>query len=387
MKTRAQRLQGSAPFFFVSLSEKIGALQARGIDTIRLDIGSPDMPPAVHILQAMEHSLLNETHHGYQSYKGTAGLRQAWTGMYHSLYGVELDPESEVLPLLGSKEGIFHLPLALIDPGDVVLIPDPGYITYTQGTLFAGGEPYYLPLLPENEFLPDLSAIPTGILRRARVLWLNYPHNPTAATASLEFFIQAVDFARRNSLLVCHDAAYTQVSFDGYKPPSVLQAPGAKDWAVEFNTLSKSHNMAGWRVGVALGNQEVLGSLYKVKTNADSGHFLPVLDAAEAAMTGDQAWLIARNLAYQQRRDLVMQTLESLGLQAALPKASLYVWFQVPAGWTSLDFAGLLLDEAYVSMTPGNIFGEHGEGYIRLSLTSPTERVAEAMERIRKTLR
>lgn len=386
MKTSAERIQSAAPLFFASLSEKITTLQAKGIDPIRLDIGSPDMPPAAHIRLTMERSLANDASHGYQPHKGSLSLRQAWVGMYKSLYTVVLDPDSEVLPLLGSKEGIFHLPLALIDPQDIVLLPDPGYITYTQGALIAGGEPYYLPLLPDNAFLPDLSAIPGHILKRARLLWLNYPNNPTAAVAPLEFFVEAVHFARKNNLLVCHDAAYSQVSFDGYKSPSILQVPGAKEWAVEFNTLSKSHNMAGWRVGVAVGSRDVLASLYTLKTNADSGQFLPVLQAAEAAMTGDQSWLVERNLVYQQRRDMVMHTLESLGLQADLPKASLYVWFHVPMGWTSMDFAGFLLDNAYVSVTPGIIFGKHGEGYIRLSLTAPIERLAEAMERIRKVM-
>jgi LL-diaminopimelate aminotransferase len=289
-----------------------------------------------------------------------------------------------VLPLLGSKEGIFHLPLAVIDPGDVVLVPNPGYGTYTQGARFAGGEPYDLPLLPERDFLPDLDSIPENILKRARLLWLNYPGNPTAATAPLEFFAEVVAFARQHDLLVCHDAAYSQVSFDGFHPPSLLQAPGAKEVAVEFNTLSKSHNMAGWRVGAAVGQPEVLRSLYNLKTNADSGHFLPVLAAATAAMTGDQTWLQERNLVYQERRDRVMQALRELGWQAATPRASLYVWFHVPQGWDSAGFATAALERSHISLTPGTVFGKHGEGYIRLSLTASTERVSEAMDRLVK---
>jgi LL-diaminopimelate aminotransferase len=384
MKTVAKRMGTASPLFFASLGEKIASLQERGFDVIRLDIGSPDLPPAAHIVDTLSRAARRGEAHGYQSHNGTAGLRAAWAQMYEQLYQVRLDPQREVLPLLGSKEGIFHLPLAVIDPGDVVLVPDPGYITYTQGALFAGGEPYYLPLLPERGYLPDLASIPGDILKRARLLWLNYPSNPTAATASPDFFSEVVAFAREHDLLVCHDAAYGQVSFDGFRPPSLLQAPGAKEIAVEFNTLSKSHNMAGWRVGAALGNPEVLRSLYNLKTNSDSGHFLPILEAATAAMRGDQSWLAERNAIYQARRDLVMQALNELGWQAATPKASLYVWFHVPDGWDSEAFARAALERSHVSLTPGTVFGERGEGYMRLSFTDSTPRVAEAMDRLVK---
>jgi LL-diaminopimelate aminotransferase len=377
-------METASPLFFASLGDKIDVLQRRGFDVIHLDIGSPDLPPPAHILEALWRGARRAEAHGYQAHNGTGQLRDAWAEMYARLYSVELDPQAEVLPLLGSKEGIFHLPLAVIDPGDMVLIPDPGYITYTQGARFAGGEPYYLPLLPEGDFLPDLASIPEDILKRARLLWLNYPSNPTAATATLEFFAEVMDFARRHDLLVCHDAAYSQVSFDGFQPPSLLQVPGAKDSAVEFNTLSKSHNMAGWRVGAAVGNPHVLRSLYNLKTNSDSGHFLPVLEAATAAMTGDQGWLVERNATYQERRDLVMQALEALGWKARIPKASLYVWFHVPEGWTSEGFAEAALERAHVSLTPGNVFGVHGEGFMRLSFTEATGRVAEAMDRLVK---
>ena len=377
-------MQTASPLYFATLGEKIAILHDQGIDVIRLDIGSPDLPPAPHILEALSRAAQRAEAHGYQAHNATAGLRVAWAEMYERLYQVRLDPQREVLPLLGSKEGIFHLPLAVIDPGDVVLVPDPGYITYTQGALFAGGEPHRLPLLPERDFLPDLSTIPQDILKRARLLWLNYPSNPTAATASPEFFAEAVAFAREHNLLVCHDAAYSQVSFDGFQPSSLLQVPGAQEVAVEFNTLSKSHNMAGWRVGVALGHPEVLRALYNLKTNADSGHFLPVLEAATAAISGDQAWLRERNAIYQTRRDMVMQACKQLGWQAATPRASLYVWFHVPDGWDSEGFASAVLQRSHVSLTPGTVFGVHGEGYIRLSFTDSTERVAQAMDRLVK---
>jgi LL-diaminopimelate aminotransferase len=306
--------------------------------------------------------------------------------MYQRLYQVKLDPESEIMPLMGSKEGIFNLVMASIDPGEVVLIPDPGYLTYDRATLFAGGEPVYLPLLPENDFLPELQNIPEHILKRAKMLWLNYPNNPTAATANLDFFRDAVAFARQHDLLVCHDAAYTQVTYDGYQAPSIMQVPGAKDVAVEFNTLSKSHNMAGWRTGVAVGNSSALQSLYTLKTNVDSGQFLPIMEAATAALTGDQSWLAERNEIYRQRRDLVIEALHASGLNAQVPQGSLYIWFPVPAGWSSEGFTSALLDQAHISLTPGTVFGEHGEGFVRISFTAPLERLEDAMQRMRQVL-
>lgn len=381
----AQRIERLPANFFTSLGAKIAKIQASGGDVIRLDVGSPDLPPAPHIIEALARSASAPDRHGYQPHKGSLALRAAWAEMYRQVYGLELDPESEILPLLGSKEGVFHMMLAWVEPGDIVLIPDPGYITYTSGTRFAGGEPYYLPLHPEMDFLPDLKSIPEDIANRAKVLWLNYPNNPTAAVASAGFFEDVIAFARQYHLLVCHDAAYTQVTFDGYQAPSILSVPGAKDVAVEFNTLSKSHNMAGWRVGAALGNSQALKALYSLKTNADSSHFLPILEAATLAMTADQAWLGERNQEYCRRRDVALQALHKIGLHAAKPSASLYVWSPVPSGWPSLEFASALLDETQVSLTPGTVFGEGGEGYVRIALTAPTPRVAEAMDRISRS--
>ena len=271
-------------------------------------------------------------------------------------------------------------------PGDLVLIPDPGYITYTSGTLLAGGTSYSLPILRERGYLPDLAAIPPKVLSQARLLWLNYPNNPTAATAPLEFFAAAVEFARQHGLLVCHDAAYSQVTFEGYRAPSILEVPGAKQVAVEFNSLSKSHNMAGWRVGAAVGNVQALKALYAYKTNADSGHFLPIQQAAIAAMTGDQGWLAVRNEVYRQRRDCVLSTLRAMGLDATIPKASLYVWSPVPVGFTSAQFVSHLLETTGISLTPGTVFGQGGEGFVRIALSSPTEQINAAMQRIRAIL-
>lgn len=384
MKSGAKRLGRLKLQFFANLEKRVTALKVEGVDVIRLDIGSPDMPPAAHILEALKSSVSAPDHHGYQAHSGTPALRQAWADMYQRLYGVKLNPEREVVPLLGSKEGIFHLTLALIDHGDSVLIPDPGYLTYTQGTMLAGGEPYYLPLFPECDYLPNLDAVPEEIAHRAKILWLNYPNNPTAATASLSFFSKAIEFARAYDLLVCHDAAYSQVAFDGYKAPSLLEVSGAKEVGVEFNTLSKSHNMAGWRVGVAVGRPQALQALFKLKTNADSGHFLPVMEASTAAMNGDQDWLKERNAVYQRRRDLLMNGLYELGLPVRTPRASLYVWAPVPEGWRSEEFTRFVLEKAHVSLTPGTVFGMHGEGYVRLSITAAEARIQEALSRLVK---
>jgi len=383
----SQRMRKLDTQFFAELNERIIRLKSRGADVIRLDVGSPDMPPAPHIVAALSNSASKPDTHGYQSHKGIRPLRQAWADMYRRLYQVDLDPEREILLLMGSKEGIYNMIMAFADPGDAVLLPDPGYLTYMTATLFAGAEPYILPLLAENDYLPDLKSIPANVARQAKLLWLNYPNNPTAAVAPFEFFVEAVEFARRFSLLVCHDAAYAQVVFDGYHAPSLLQVPGAKEVSVEFNTLSKSHNMAGWRVGVAVGNTKALHVLYSVKTYADSGHFLPILEASAVALTGDQSWLDGRNSVYQKRRDLMVKSLVAMGLQPALPKASLYVWCPLPQGWTSMGFVETLLEEAHVSLTPGTVFGQYGEGYVRISVTAPENRIADAMQRMERWMR
>jgi LL-diaminopimelate aminotransferase len=382
MTPPAQRMQLLTTTFFAALGPKIEAMQAAGKDVIRLDEGSPDLPPPAPIIAALASSAAAATTHSYQPHRGPKTLRSAWASMYRRVYGVSLDADNEIVPLLGSKEGIFHFSAAFLNPGDVSLIPDPGYMTYTRGALFCGAEPYFMPLRPENHFLPDLQAIPASVVRRARLLWLNYPNNPTAAVAPPEFFAEAVAFAHQHGLLLCHDAPYTQITFGNYHAPSLLEIDGAKEVAVEFNSLSKSHNMAGWRVGALVGNAQALKTFFTLKTNVDSSHFLPILAAATEAMTGDQAWLAERNQVYRQRRDIVGQAVNALGLPAELPQASIYVWCPVPAGWTCLDFVNFILDEAAVSLTPGTIFGENGEGYVRISLTAPAERLAEAMQRM-----
>jgi LL-diaminopimelate aminotransferase len=382
MIASALRLQTLAPQFFASLNRRISELSSAGYDVIRLDVGSPDMSPPAHIVHALATSAARADRHGYQSHNATPRLREAWSVAYDRLYGVKLAADHQVLPLMGSKEGIFHLSLGVVNPGDVVLAPDPGYMTYAQGARLSGGKVYPVALKREHGYLPDLASIPAEVLKRARILWLNYPNNPTGAVAQSKFFEQAVDFAARHKLLVCHDAAYAQVSFDGYVAPSILQVSGAEQVAVEFNTLSKSHNMAGWRVGAALGNAEALRSLFVVKSNADSGHFLPILEAAEVALCSDQSWIQDRNMIYQNRRDRVVSALRDLGWQIDAPKAGLYIWLPAPTGWGSAEFVQQLLEAVQVALTPGDVFGEQGKGYLRIAITAPQNRLDEAMQRL-----
>jgi len=377
-----------APHFFASLNTRLAKLNAlQGADRpfdeiIRLDEGSPDLPPAPHILEALYQSAARSDAHSYQPHRGPQRLRQAWADWYMDHCQVSLDPDSEIIPLLGSKEGIFHLSQTYLNPGYLALTPDPGYITYSRGALFAGAQAHPMPLLRERGYLPDLSALPEEVLKRARLLWLNYPNNPTGATATLEFFEQAVHLARRHDLILCHDAAYMQVAYDGERPASLLQVNGAKDVAVEFNTLSKSHNMAGWRTGALLGNADVARTLFTLKTNADSSHFLPIFEASIAALNGDQSWLVERNQVYQQRRDACMLGLQAAGLSAATPRASLYVWAAAPQGWSCEEFAVQALEQAWVSLTPGTVFGAGGAGYVRISLTAPQTQIEQAMIRL-----
>jgi len=384
----AQRVVNVPPYVFAGLEKRLAELAAAGKDIIRLDIGSPDQPPSPQIIESLYESAKNPTHHGYEGFFGTPPMRRAIADYYLRRFDVQLDVKTEVLPLIGSKEGIFNLAWTYVDPGDVVLVPDPGYPTYTGGTLLAGGEVCRVPLDEKHGWLPDLHAIPQASLKRAKLLWLNYPNNPTTATASLEFFAQAVAFARRNDILLAHDNPYCDVCFDGYVAPSLLQVPGAKDVAVEFNSLSKSYNMGGWRVGMVVGNAEAIEALSRLKTNIDSSLFRAIQDAAVDALTGDQEWLSERNDVYAHRRDIVLKALPEVGMSADTPKSTIYVWAKIPSGYTiangnSADYCNQLLDKAGVSITPGPAFGQQGEGYVRISLGQKTERIAEAMERLR----
>jgi len=381
----AERIASIKPYFFASLNQKITGLKARNIDVIRLDMGSPDLPPAGFIVDALEKSARRPDTHGYSPMGGTPAYRQAVALYYDRRFGVKLDPKSEVLGLIGSKEGLFNLSQVLLNPGDVSLVPDPGYPVYTAGGQIAGAEIYTLPLLSENNFLPDLDAIPAEVARRAKILWLNYPNNPTGATASYNFLAKAVAFGHKYNVLVAHDAPYVDVCFDGYVAPSILQVPGAKDVCLEFNSLSKSYNMGGWRLGMAMGNPQVISYLHTYKSQMDSSNFEPLLAAAITAMTGDQSWLEERNQIYQDRREIVLSALRTVGFAVQTPPAAIYIWARLPQRFTdSIGFCDRLLEETGVSTTPGIVYGKFGEGYLRISLGMATDRVQEAMERLTK---
>jgi LL-diaminopimelate aminotransferase len=347
-----------------------------------MDVGSPDLPPEDSVVDALYQSARRPDTHGYPGYRGIPELRQAVADYYGRRFGVELDADTQVVPLIGSKEGIVNLSLACLDPGDLALVPDPGYAPYTMGTLLAGGEVATFPLLAENDFLPNLDAIPAGVADRAVLMWLNYPNNPTGAVAGIDFFERAVAFCRQHAVLLCHDAPYCDVTYGGYVAPSLLQVPGAEEIAVEFNSLSKTANMAGWRVGMAVGNVEALAALAQVKSNVDSGIFRPLQDAAVRALSPDPGWLAARNATYAERLDVIVEALEAVGMEIVPPRATLYVWARVPDGWTSEPFARGLLERTGVAVAPGPFFGPSGEGYVRLAVVAPTERIREAMARL-----
>jgi LL-diaminopimelate aminotransferase len=379
----SERIASFKPYFFASLSQRIAVLRNKGMDIIRLDMGSPDLPPADFIVDALVEAARKPDTHGYSQMGGTPEYKKACAQYYHQRFNVDLDPQKEVLALLGSKEGLFNLAQVLLNPGDVSLVPDPAYPVYAAGTSIAGGEVYSMPLLAENNFLPDLTAIPDEIAKRAKILWLNYPNNPTGAVAPLSFLEEAVEFGRKYQILVAHDAPYNDVCFDGYDAPSILQVPGAKDVAVEFNSSSKTYNMAGWRLGMAVGNAQVLGYIHTYKSQVDSAHFEPILRAAAKAMLGDQSWLVDRNLIYMERRDLIVDALRQAGFTVQTPPAAIYVWARLPEKYTdSTDFCSRLLEETGVSMTPGIVYGQTGEGYLRISIGTPTERIREAMRRL-----
>lgn len=379
----ADRIASFKPYFFAALSQKINALKAKNVDVIRIDMGSPDLPPADFIIDALEKSARRTDTHGYSPNGGSPAFRQAIATYYQNRFGVTLDPKTETLALLGSKEGLFNLSQVLINPGDVVIVPDPGYPVYSASGLIAGGEIYFLPLLKENGFLPDLESIPAAILERAKLMWLNYPNNPTGAIAPFSFLEKAVEFGRQHHLLMVNDAPYVDVCFDGYRAPSILQVPGAKDVVIEFNSLSKAYNMAGWRLGMAVGNPQVLGYLSTYKSQVDTSVFQPIMDAGIAALTGDQGWLEGRNQIYQQRRDIVVAGLRQAGFGVDVPPAAIYVWAHLPEGYPdSMAFCERLLNETGVSITPGLVYGKFGEGYVRISLGTATDRIQQAMDRL-----
>lgn len=380
----ARRLQSIPPYLFAELDRKIEERRAAGVDVISLGVGDPDLPTPAHVVEALQEAAEDPATHRYPSYFGLPELRRAVADWYMERFGVELDPDTEVQPLIGSKEGIAHLAWALVDPGDEVLVPDPGYPVYDVGTILAGGTPVPFPLDPDRAFLPDLGAARAG--ERTSLMWLSYPSNPTAAVAELPTFEEAVTFARDHDLLLAHDAAYSELTFDGYVAPSALQVPGAKDVTVEFGSASKTFNMTGWRVGWAVGNAEAIEALATVKTNIDSGIFDAVQRAAVAALRGPRESLDEARAIYAKRRDTVVAAFKELGWDLEPPKGSFYVWIPTRDGTSSAEFAALLLDRAGVVVAPGVGYGANGEGYVRISTTLSDDRLAEAMERVRGAL-
>jgi len=378
----ADRLKKLPPYLFAEIDRQKKEARARGVDLIDLGIGDPDLPTPAHVIDALARAAREPKNHRYPDYEGLLAFREAAAAWYRRRFGVTLDPATEVLTLIGSKEGTAHIPLAFVNPGDVVLVPDPGYPVYAAGTWFAGGEPYFLPLRAERGFLPDLDAVPADVLRRARMLFLNYPNNPTAAVATREFFAEVVAFARRHGVIVCHDAMYSELAFDGYAPPSFLQVPGAKEVGVEFHSCSKTYSMTGWRIGFVAGHPEVVKGLGRVKTNVDSGVFQAVQEAGIAALTGPQDYVTQIRVIYGERRDVVVTGLRKLGLPVTPPRATFFVWAPVPDGSDSRKWASRLLQEVGVVVTPGVGFGAAGEGYYRIALTVDRTRIAEAMDRL-----
>ena len=382
--TPAKRLQALPPYLFAEMDRMKQEQARKGVDIISLGIGDPDLPTPPHIIQALAKAAADPTNHQYPSYEGMLAFRKAAADWYGSRFGVTLDPGTEVLSLIGSKEGIGHFPLAFVNPGDVVLLPDPAYPVYQAGTIFAGGEAYPMPLTKARDFLPDLDAIPTEILKRAKILWLNYPNNPTGAVAPREFLARAVGFAERHRLILAHDAPYSELAYDGYRPESLLSIPGAKEVAVEFHSLSKTYNMTGWRVGFAVGNAEILKGLGRVKTNLDSGVFQAVQCAGIAALDGPQQCVADNCRIYRERRDVLVEGLREMGFDVEAPRATFYLWVPVPKGFTSKSFSIEILAKAGIVLTPGSGFGAAGEGYVRAAFTVNVDRIREAVERIKK---
>ena len=378
----ARRIDKLPPYLFTEISRKIAEKRAAGVDVISFAIGDPDLPTPKHILEALHRAADDPANHRYPESDSLPELRRAVAAWYERRFGLHFDPDKEVLPLIGSKEGIANIAYCLIDPGDIALVPDPGYPVYRAGTIFAGGEPYFLPLREENDFLPDFDAVPEEVARRAKVLWLNYPNNPTAAVADLAFFEEAVRFAKRYDVAICHDGPYSEVAYNGYEPVSFLQAEGARDVGIEFHSLSKTFNMTGWRIGMALGNQTLINALFRIKDNVDSGIPQAIQRMAITALEGPQDCVAEHNAIYQRRRDRLVEALRALGMRVEPPKASLYVWAHVPEGFTSREFAARLIDEIGVVVTLGTGYGEYGEGCVRLSITTPDDRLEEGVRRL-----
>jgi len=378
----ARRIENLPPYLFVEITQKIAEKKAKGEEVISFAIGDPDIPTPRHIIDKLCQAAQDPVNHRYPESEGLPALHRAIAEWYKKRFGIFLDADKEVLPLIGSKEGLAHIAWCFIDPGDIALVPDPAYPVYGISTILAGGTPHYIPLVAENDFQPDLNFIPAHVLEKTKILWINYPNNPTGAVADIDFFNRAVKFAQQHDITVCHDGPYSEVAFDGYQPVSFMQAEGAKEVGVEFHSLSKSYNMTGWRIGMAVGNAAAINALKTLKSNLDSGIPQAIQYAAIEALTGPQDCIQKHNTIYQKRRDLVIDMLNNIGLEAKPPKASLYVWAKVPKGYNSVEFANALLDDVGVVVTPGVGYGKNGEGYVRLSLTIPDAALVKGLSRL-----
>ncbi|MDI6874625.1 MAG: LL-diaminopimelate aminotransferase [Actinomycetota bacterium] len=380
----SRRIEELPPYPFAEIDRRVEELRKKGVEIINFGIGDPDLPTPPHVVEELRLQAARPENHRYPSYQGMKRFREAAASWFLGRFGVELDPDREVLTLIGSKEGIAHFPLACLNPGDVALVPDPGYPVYRTAVILSGGQPVDLPLSEENGFLPDLDSVEDAVWEKARVLFINYPNNPTAAVADLSFFERAVFYARRHQVVLVHDNAYSEITYDGYRAPSLLEVPGAREVGLEFHSLSKTYNMTGWRLGFAVGGEEIVAALGKVKTNVDSGVFNAIQLAGVAALEGPQDCVEDNRNVYRRRRDELVNALRSLGWKVDLPRATLYVWMRVPDGHTSESFTRELLDRAGVVVVPGAAYGSRGEGYVRFSLTLPDEELREGVRRLRE---
>jgi LL-diaminopimelate aminotransferase len=380
---KAKRIKELPPYLFATI-DKIKAEQlAKGVDVIDLTVGDPDLPTPEPIIACMKDALDNPEHHRYPSYEGMLSLRTAVAEWYKTRFRVPLDPQKEVIILIGSKEGIAHIPMAFVEEDHYGLVPDPGYPVYGTSIMFAGGTPHYMPLLRENRFLPDFDSIPPEVAQKATLMFFNYPNNPTAAIADEAFFESVVSFCEKHNIIACHDAAYTEVYFEGEKPSSFMEVAGARDVGIEFHSLSKTFNMTGWRLAFAVGNADVIAGLGQIKTNIDSGVFQAIQEAGILALTQGMNIPDSLRETYRERRDILVSGLQGMGLDVEPPAATFYIWAPIPKGFTSMEFTAHVLDKTGVLTTPGNGFGPSGEGYIRFSLTAPTDRINEAVERLK----
>ncbi len=381
----ADRISRIPSYLFAEIDREIVKKKKEGIDIINLSVGDPDLPTPGNIIEALSKAARDPANHRYPSYEGMIEFREAVAGWYNKRFSVSLNPENEVIALIGSKEGIAHTPMAFLNRGDVALVPDPSYPVYRIGTLLADGEPVSMPLLEENGFKPCLDEIDRETRRKAKLMFLNYPNAPTAAVAGREFFREVVDFAVDNKIIVCHDNPYSEMTFDGYKAMSFLEVNGARDVGIEFNSLSKTFNMTGWRIGMAVGNSEIIAGLGKVKENVDSGTFQAVQIAGVEALKSSMDSVEKNMEIIEERRDYMVESLNNKGWDVRKPKATFYLWFPVPGGYdSSIEFCSQLLNKTGVVLTPGVGFGEHGEGYVRCALTQPIDRLKEAVDRIGK---